>query len=81
MTKYLATAHYTNADVSCETFEMEVLMNFLSNHKRVHQDVIDADTGELLYIGNSPSGEDFIEDEFLYICIGWIGWMTLGASI
>lgn len=71
MTKYLATAHYTNADVSCETFEMDVLMKFLFEHEEAHQDVIDADTGELLYIGNNPSGEDFMEDEFLYICIGW----------
>lgn len=71
MTKYLATAHYANADISCETFEMDVLMNFLFEHEEVHQDVIDADTGELLYIGNNPSGEDFMEDEFLYICTGW----------
>lgn len=71
MTKYLATAHYANADISCETHEMDVLMNFLSEHEETHQDVINADTGEVLYIGNNPSSEDFMEDEFLYICTGW----------
>lgn len=64
MTKYLATAHYANADISCETYEMDVLMNFLCEHEEVHQDVIDASTGELLYDGNNPHGEDFMNDQF-----------------
>ena len=53
MTKYLATAHYANADISCETYEIGTLMNFLSEHENTHQDVINADTGEVLYIGNN----------------------------
>lgn len=64
MIKYLATAHYANADISCETYEMDVLMNFLCEHEEVHQDVIDASTGELLYDGNNPHGEDFMNDQF-----------------
>lgn len=72
MTKYLATAHYDNADISCETYEMDVLMNFLSEHEKIHQDVINADTGEVLYIGNNPSGEDYIEEEYLYTIVGWM---------
>ena len=72
MTKYLATAHYANADISCETYEMNVLMNFLSEHEKTHQDVINADTGEVLYIGNNPSGEDYIEDEFLDATVRWM---------
>ena len=72
MTKYLATAHYDDADISCETYEMNVLMKFLTDHEEVHQDVINADTGEVLYIGNNPSGKDYIEDEFLYTTVGWM---------
>lgn len=72
MTKYLATAHYANADISCETYEMDVLMNFLCEHEKVHQDVIDASTGELLYDGNNPYGEDFIEDQFWDDIIEWM---------
>lgn len=72
MTKYLATAHYDDADISCETYEMNVLMKFLTDHEEVHQDVINADTGEILYIGNNPSGEDYIEEEFMYTSVGWM---------
>lgn len=72
MTKYLATAHYDDADISCETYEMNVLMKFLTDHEEVHQDVINADTGEVLYIGNNPSGKDYIEDEFMYTTVGWM---------
>lgn len=72
MIKYLATAHYINADISCETCEMDVLMNFLCEHENTHQDVINAHTGEVLYIGNNPSGEDFIEDEFMNEIIPWM---------
>ena len=72
MTKYLATAHYDDADISCETYEIGTLMNFLSEHEETHQDVINADTGEVLYIGNNPSGKDYIEDEFMYTTVGWM---------
>lgn len=71
MTKYLATAHYDNANISCETYEMDVLMDFLFEHEKTYQDVINADTGEVLYIGNNPSGEDYIEDEFMHTTIEW----------
>ena len=71
MTKYLATAHYDNADISCETYEIDVLMDFLFEHEKTYQDVINVDTGEVLYIGNNPSGEDYIEDEFMHTTIGW----------
>lgn len=72
MIKYLATAHYANADISCETCEMDTLMNFLCEHEETHQEVINAHTGEVLYIGNNPSGEDFIEDAFLNEIIPWM---------
>lgn len=72
MNKYIATAHYAEADISCETYKFGVLMNFLSEHDKTHQDVINADTGEILYIGNNPSGEDYIEDEFMYATVGWM---------
>lgn len=72
MIKYIATAHYVNADISCETHEMDVLMNFLCEHENTHQDVINAHTGEVLYIGNNPSGEDYIEDEFMNEIIPWM---------
>ena len=71
MIKYLATAHYDGFDISCETYEMDVLMDFLFEHEKTYQDVINADTGEVLYIGNNPSGEDYIEDEFKYTTIRW----------
>lgn len=72
MIKYLATAHYDNADISCETYEMDVLMNFLCEHEKVHQDVIDASTGELLYDGNNPHGENFMNDQFWDDIIEWM---------
>lgn len=72
MTKYLATAYYADADISCETHEIETLMNFLSEHEETHHDVINADTGEVLFVGNNPSGEDYIEEEFLYTIVGWM---------
>ena len=71
MIKYLATAHYDNADISCETYEIDVLMDFLFEHEKTYQDVINVDTGEVLYIGNNPSGEDYIEDEFMRTTIDW----------
>lgn len=72
MIKYLATAHYEGVDISCETYEMDVLMNFLCEHEKVHQDVIDASTGELLYDGNTPYGEDFMEDQFWNDVAEWM---------
>ena len=72
MTKYIATAHYADADISCEIYEIETLMNFLAEHEETHQDVINADTGEVLFVGNNPSGEDYIEEEFLYTIVGWM---------
>lgn len=71
MIKYLATAHYDNADISCETYEIDVLMDFLFEHEKTYQEVINADTGEVLYIGNNPFGEDYIEDEFKHATIEW----------
>ena len=72
MTKYLATAHYANADISCETYEMDVLMDFLFEHEKTHQDVIDALTGELFYDGNNPHGENFMNDQFWDDIIEWM---------
>ena len=71
MTKYLVTAHYDNFDISCETYDMDDLIKFLNEHDKVHQDVIDALTGELLYDGNNPSGKDFIKDQFWCAVAGW----------
>ena len=72
MNKYIATAHYADADISCETYEVGTLMEFLSEHEETYQEVINAHTGEVLYIGNNPSGEDYIEDEFMYTTVGWM---------
>ena len=80
MIKYLATAHYADADMSCESYSLDTIMDFLSEHEETHQDVINADTGEVLYIGNNPSGEDYIEDEFLDILGEWIVTAPGGAK-
>jgi hypothetical protein len=72
MIKYIATAHYADADISCESHSLDTIMDFLSEHEETHQDVINAHTGEVLYIGNSPTGEDYIEDEFLNTTVEWM---------
>ena len=69
--KYEAIAHYVNAELTCETNELEVLMNFLCKHETTHCDVIDGFTGEILCITNNPNGEDYMEDTFMYTVIGW----------
>ena len=72
MIKYLATAHYDDFDISCETCDMDDLMKFLNDYDEVHQDVINASTGELLYDGNNSFGKDFIEDKFMDAIMDWI---------
>lgn len=70
--KYGATAHYANAVVTCETDELDVLMNFLCEHEATHCDVVDGFTGEILCIMNNPTGEDYMEDTFMYTVVGWM---------
>ena len=72
MIKYLATAHHGDFDISCETCDMDDLMKFLNDYDEVHQDVINASTGELLYDGNNSFGKDFIEDKFMDAIMDWI---------
>ena len=71
MKKYLATAYYANVDIACVSHSLDRIMDFLSDHENTHQDVVNAYTDEVLYIGNNPSGEDYIEDEFLNTIIEW----------
>jgi hypothetical protein len=72
MIKYLATAYYSNVDIACASHSLDRIMDFLFEHENTHQDVVNADTDEVLYIGNNPSGEDYIEDEFMYTTVGWM---------
>lgn len=72
MNKYLATAHYVHADISCETWEMDELMKFLCEHEKAHTDVINAHTGEVLYVANHPQSRDYLEKEFMYTVTGWM---------
>ena len=71
MIKYLATAYYANVDIACASHSFDRIMDFLFEHENTHQDVVNADTDEVLYIGNNPSGEDYIEDEFLNTILDW----------
>ena len=80
MIKYIATVYYDDVDISCESHNLDVIMDFLSEHNEVHQDVINAHTGEVLYTGNSPTGEDYIEDEFLDTIVEWMVTAPGGAK-
>ena len=80
MIKYLATAHYANVDIACASHSLDWIMDFLFEHENTHRDVVNADTDEVLYIGNNPSGEDYIEDEFLNTLLDWMATAPGGAK-
>lgn len=80
MTKYLATAYYAEVDISCESHNLDLIIDFLAEHKKTHQDVVNAHTGEVLYIGNNPSGEDYMKDEFLDTVVEWMVTAPGGAK-
>lgn len=71
MIKYLATAHYANVDITYTSHRLGAIVDFLSKYENIHQDVVNADTDEVLYIVNNPSGENYIKNEFLNILIEW----------
>lgn len=73
MIKFGATVE-SNKDtvVTCSTTDMDELMNFLAHYEKEYQYVIDDETGELLYRTNHPTAEDYMDEHFLLMCIGWV---------
>lgn len=73
MIKFEATVE-PNKDtiVTCSTTSMDVLMDFLANYEKDYQCVIDDETGELLYRVNHPTAEDFMDEHFLLMRMGWV---------
>ena len=58
--------------VNCYTTSMDELMNFLHKYEKDYQWVIDHETGELLYRANHPTAEDFMDEHFYLMCLGWM---------
>lgn len=71
MMKFTAYAYYDDHTLTCETYDMDALMEFLNEHEKVHCEVISDLTGEILYIANCPGTKDYMERQFMFLCTGW----------
>lgn len=60
------------ASMTCRTSSMDELMDFLAKYENDYQYVVDDETGELLYRANHPTEEDFMDEHFLLMCMGWV---------
>lgn len=58
--------------VNCYTSDMGELMDFLAKYEKDYQYVINHETGKLLYRANHPTAEDFMDEHFLLMCMGWV---------
>ena len=58
--------------VNCHTTSMDGLMNFLGEYEKEPQWVIDHKTGELLFRANHPTEEDYVDEHFELMCLGWM---------
>lgn len=61
-----------NTVMNCYTTSMDGLMNFLGEYKKEPQWVIDHKTGELLFRANHPTEEDYVDEHFELMCLGWM---------
>ena len=71
MMKFTAHVYYADHTLTCETYDMDALMEFLKEHEKVHCEVISALTGEVLFIANCPGTKDYMERQFMFLCTGW----------
>ena len=72
MIKFEASVEKSNGTVvNCYTTSMDELMNFLRKYEEDYQWVIDHETGELLFRANHPTQEDYIDEHFQLMCLGW----------
>lgn len=71
MMKFTAYAYYDDHTLTCETGDMDSLMAFLSEHEKVHCEVVSGFTGEILFIANCPGAKDYMERQFMFLCTGW----------
>lgn len=72
MINFEASVEKSNGSVvNCYTTSMEELMDFLSKYEKDYQWVIDHETGELLYRANHPTEEDYSDEHFQLMCLGW----------
>lgn len=60
-----------NTVVNCYTTSMDELMDFLGKYEDDYQWVIDHETGELLYRANHPTAEEYMDEHFQLMCLGW----------
>ena len=58
--------------VNCYTTSMDELMDFLGKYEDDYQWVIDNETGELLFRANHPTQEDYADEHFELMCLGWM---------
>ena len=58
--------------VNCYTTSMDELMEFVGNYEDDYLWVIDHETGELLFRANHPNLEDYVDEHFELMCLGWM---------
>lgn len=58
--------------VNCYTTSMDELMEFVGNYENEYLWVIDNETGELLFRANHPTAEDYVDEHFNLMCLGWL---------
>lgn len=58
--------------VNCYTTSMDELMDFLGKYENEYLWVIDHETGELLFRTNHPTAEDYADEHFQLMCLGWM---------
>ena len=58
--------------VNCYTTSMDELMEFVGNYENEYLWVIDHETGELLFRTNHPNLEDYADEHFQLMCLGWM---------
>ena len=58
--------------INCYTTSMDELMEFVGNYENEYLWVIDHETGELLFRANHPTAEDYVDEHFNLMCLGWL---------
>ena len=72
MINFIANAHYSDAQYTCETSNLDTLMDFLLEHENTYFEVINKSTGEILCYCNCPGEENYLETNFMYLIAGWM---------
>ena len=58
--------------VNCYTTSMDELMDFCVKYENEYLWVIDHETGELLFRANHPTAEDYMDEHFQLMLLGWM---------